>query len=227
MDARALDHVALWVADRDALADFLCGGLGMHVIERTDAFTLVGADARRGKLTLFAAEGPREPGALGRVVLRVSDVDRALAALPSGTAVERRDGLALFEGPERLGLGLTNSRPDGAEYDLDHVVLRVRDPASSFDALSGLGFEPDDGRLQVGDKSVLLERGDGAEPERPLLNHLALLVDSARRPLEEARTRGLEIADVVDAANTYAVFVWGPDRIKLEYVEHKPGFSLA
>ena len=36
----------------------------MHVIERTDAFTLVGADARRGKLTLFDAEGPRDPGAL-------------------------------------------------------------------------------------------------------------------------------------------------------------------
>ena len=31
--------------------------LGMHVIERTDDFTLVGADARRFKLTLFAAEG--------------------------------------------------------------------------------------------------------------------------------------------------------------------------
>ena len=35
-----------------------------------------------------------------------------------------------------------------------------------------------------------------------------------------------EIADIVDAANTYAVFVWGPDGIKLEYVEHKPTFSL-
>ena len=34
------------------------------------------------------------------------------------------------------------------------------------------------------------------------------------------------IADVVDAANTYAVFVWGPERVKLEYVEHKPSFSL-
>ena len=43
----------------------------MHEIERTDTFTLVGADARRGKLTLFDAEGPREPGALERVVLRV------------------------------------------------------------------------------------------------------------------------------------------------------------
>jgi catechol 2,3-dioxygenase-like lactoylglutathione lyase family enzyme len=226
VNTRALDHVALWVADRDELADFLCGGLGMHVIDRTDAFTLVGADARRGKLTLFAADGPREPGPLARVVLRVSDLDSALAALPSDVAVERRDGTAVFEGPQQLGLGLTSSNGNGVDYDLDHVVLRVRDPDASLDAFGELGFERDDGRLRVGDKGVVLEPGDGAEPERPLLNHLALLVDSAQRPLEEAKSRGLEIADVVDAANTYAVFVWGPDRIKLEYVEHKPGFSL-
>src|ERR671923_10358 len=56
MQANALDHVALWVADRDTLADFARRYLGMHVIERTDDFTLVGADARRGKLTLFDVE---------------------------------------------------------------------------------------------------------------------------------------------------------------------------
>ena len=30
----------------------------MHEIERTDRFTLVGGDARLGKLTLFDAAGP-------------------------------------------------------------------------------------------------------------------------------------------------------------------------
>ena len=45
-----LDHVALWVADRDRIADFLTTNVGMHVVERTDDFTLVGSDARRGKL---------------------------------------------------------------------------------------------------------------------------------------------------------------------------------
>jgi hypothetical protein len=34
------------------------------------------------------------------------------------------------------------------------------------------------------------------------------------------------LADVVDAPNTLAVFVWTPGRVKLEYVEHKPSFSL-
>src|SRR5437870_4349043 len=105
MKIQTLDHVALWVADRDRLADFLTTHVGMHVIERTDAFTLVGSDARRGKLTLFAAEGERDPGPLVRVALRVRDLDVALSALPKGMEIElREDGAALFEAPERLGL---------------------------------------------------------------------------------------------------------------------------
>jgi len=31
-----LDHVALWVADRDRIADFVTARVGMHVVERTD-----------------------------------------------------------------------------------------------------------------------------------------------------------------------------------------------
>src|SRR4051812_4277346 len=97
----SLDHVALWVTDRDALAGFLCDHLGMHEIDRTDKFTLVGSDARRGKLTLFAADGPRDPGPLERVVLRVRDLDAALAALPADVELQRDGhGLAAFPGPE-------------------------------------------------------------------------------------------------------------------------------
>ena len=53
-----------------------------------------------------------------------------------------------------------------------------------------------------------------------------MLVDSAEEHLEEARRRELEVEDVKDAPNTLAVFVRGPDGIRIEYVEHKPGFSL-
>jgi catechol 2,3-dioxygenase-like lactoylglutathione lyase family enzyme len=227
MKIETLDHVALWVADRDALADFLTGRLGMHVIERTEAFTLVGADARRGKLTLFAAEGPREPDRLARIALRVSDLEEALAELPADVPVERvSDGVATFDGPERLPLAFVETEA-GADYDLDHVAFRVRDPEAAFAALADLGFEARDGRLNAGDSYVVLEPGDPGAGERPLYNHLGLRVESAAEHVEEARRRGLEIADVVDAANTYALFVWGPDRIKLEYVEHKPTFSLA
>jgi hypothetical protein len=80
--------------------------------------------------------------------------------------------------------------------------------------------------LTAGEAYVDLVSGDGGEPERPLLNHLGLRVESAEAHIAEAKERGLEIADVVDAPNTYAVFVWGPERIKLEYVEHKASFSL-
>src|SRR4051795_4567117 len=166
-----LDHVALWVADRDAIAALLCGHLGMHEIERTDSFTLVGADARRGKLTLFAAEGPREPGVLERVVLRVNDLDAAVAALPEGLAVRRRGAAAVFEGPEGLGLGLVRAQTD-LDYDLDHVVLRVPDPGATTAALDAFGFEGRDGRVAVADKHLRLEQGGAGEGEgeRPLLN---------------------------------------------------------
>src|SRR5215212_8008960 len=92
----SLDHVALWVDDREPLAAFLCDHLGMHVIEETDTFTLVGIAAKLGKLTLFAAEGPRQRGALERIVLRVSSLDSVLSALPFATAATaaRRSAIA-------------------------------------------------------------------------------------------------------------------------------------
>lgn len=228
ISTNSLDHVALWVSQRDAIASFACDHLGMHVIEKTDDFTLVGADARRGKLTLFDAEGPRDPGPLERVVLRVGDLDAALQALPGDVDVQRDGELAKFDAPEGLGIGLVaaNGAP-GPDYDLDHVVLRVPDPGSTAEQLAQLGFEHDgNGRLSIADKDVRLERGDTDAGEKPLLNHIAVLVDSASEVQDEAERRGLEIDKFVDAANTLAVFVWGPDRIKLEYVEHKPGFAL-
>jgi catechol 2,3-dioxygenase-like lactoylglutathione lyase family enzyme len=226
MQIQTLDHVALWVSDRDRLSDFLTRHVGMHVIDRTEAFTLVGSDARRGKLTLFAAEGEREPGPLAHVGLRVRDLDAALSALPGGTEIElREDGSTLFDTFEGLRIALVEGR--GVDYDIDHVTLRVPDPDKSFKELLGYGFRGEDGRLVVGDSYIELEKGgDGQEPERPLLNHIALLVESAEDHIQEARRRGLEIADIKDAENTYAVFVWGPDRVKLEYVEHKESFSL-
>ena len=225
MKPNSFDHVALWVTQRDEIAQFLCDHLGMHEIERTDTFTLVGADARRGKVTLFDADGPRERGSLERIVLRVSDLDGALAKLPADVAVERDGDTAAFKGPEGVALGLVEKETD-LEYDLDHVVLSVPDPESAAEQFEELGFERRNGGVAVADKDVRLAPGGEDEPERPLLNHLALLVDSAGDVEREARERGFEIADIKDAANTLAVFLWGPNSVKVEYVEHKPGFSL-
>ena len=226
MKIEYLDHVALWVSDRDTLADFLTSHVGMHQIERTDAFTLVGADARRGKLTLFAAEGEREPGSLSRVGLSVTNLDRALEALPKGLEIELdADGSMGFDAPGGLRLALVEVN-DLSDYDIHHVLLRVPDPRRTFAELSELGFTVEDGSLYAGQAEVRFERGGRSQPERPLLNHFGLRVESAGDHIREAEERGLEIAEVKDAENTYAVFIWGPDRLKLEYVEHKASFSL-
>jgi hypothetical protein len=81
-------------------------------------------------------------------------------------------------------------------------------------------------RVEVGGAYVEFHQGEPGDPEKPLLNHLAVLVDSADEHINEARELGIEIDNIVDAANTYAVFVWGPERVRVEYVEHKPTFSL-
>jgi catechol 2,3-dioxygenase-like lactoylglutathione lyase family enzyme len=229
---KTLDHVAFWVADRDPIADFATSHLGMHVVDRTDKFTLVGSDARRGKLTLFDAEGPREPGALKHVALRVSDLAEALRMLPEGFGLERPDGGgAYFDVGEGLRLGLVEA-PTDVEYDLDHAALYSAEPDKAARSYVELGFEPADlapagvPRVEVGGAFVEFHPGDPGDPERPLLNHLAVLVDSAEEHIDEARDTGVEIDDVVDAPNTYAVFLRGPDRVRIEYVEHKPTFSL-
>jgi catechol 2,3-dioxygenase-like lactoylglutathione lyase family enzyme len=226
-----LDHVALWVADRDRIADFVTARVGMHVVERTDAFTLVGSDARRGKLTLFAAEGPREQGALKHVALRVSSLASALGSL-DGTQVERpREGEAYMDVSEGLRLGLVEA-PTEVEYDLDHVALWSHSPEETAETYLELGFSPASPgpsgtpRVEVGGAFVEFHQGEPGDPERPLLNHLAVLVESAEEHITEARELGIEIDNIVDAPNTYAVFVWGPERVKIEYVEHKPTFSL-
>jgi catechol 2,3-dioxygenase-like lactoylglutathione lyase family enzyme len=220
----SLDHVALWVDERQPLANFLCDHLGMHVIEETDTFTLVGIDAKLGKLTLFDAEGPRQRGALERVVLRVNDLASAIESLPSGIGV-RRDGVAAFEAPAGLPIGLVEA--EGRDFDLDHVVLGLVDPEAATTCLEEMGFERrPDGGVAVGDRYVRIVRGRTADGGRPLLNHLALLVDDAHEVQEEAEGHGLEIDDVKDAKNTFAVFLRGPEGVRIEYVEHKPGFAL-
>jgi catechol 2,3-dioxygenase-like lactoylglutathione lyase family enzyme len=226
MEVTSFDHVALWTAERDELARLLTECCGMHVIDRTDAFTLVGGDARRGKLTLFAAEPPRERGVLERIVVRVRSLDRVRGLLEeAGYEPESDGGSVVVEGPGGVRLAVVENGA-AADPDLDHVILTVPDPDATAAGLADLGLERDGDRLTVDDRHVVLRRGDAREGDRPLLNHLAFLVDSADRVEQEARAKGLEVEDVVDAPNTLAVFLRGPDRIRIEYVEHKPGFSL-
>jgi catechol 2,3-dioxygenase-like lactoylglutathione lyase family enzyme len=228
---KTLDHVAFWLDDRDRIAGFLTDHVGMHVIERTDRFTLVGRDALKGKLTLFDAEGPRERGALKHVALRVNDLDSALAQLPTDFPVERENGTAFLDLGDDVRIGLVEAQTE-TDYDLDHVALYSADPDQAAARYRDYGFdaaEPGESgapRVEVSGAFVEFHPGDPGAPERPLLNHLAVLVDSAEEHRRAAEERDIEVQDFVDAPNTLAVFVWLPEHVRLEYVEHKPTFAL-
>jgi catechol 2,3-dioxygenase-like lactoylglutathione lyase family enzyme len=223
VEPKTLDHVAFWLADREPIAEFLTSHVGMHVIDRQDNFTLVGADARRGKLTLFSAEGPREQGAFKHVALRVSDLAKAREALPDGAG----EDVELGQG---VRVHLVEAKTD-SEYDLDHVALYSADPEATAEEYRRYGFaaattSPEGHpRVEVGGAHIEFHPGEPGDPDKPLLNHLAVLVDSVDEHIAEAEDMGV-VENVVDAANTRAVFVWGPERVRIEYVEHKPEFAL-
>src|SRR3954465_799433 len=126
MEPKTLDHVAFWLADREPIAEFLTTKLGLHAIDRQDNFPLLGADARRGKLTLFDAEGPRERGALKHVALRVSSLDAV-----------GLDETSFGIGDVQL---LVVEAPTDVEFDLDHVALYSANPEETADAYLKLGF---------------------------------------------------------------------------------------
>jgi catechol 2,3-dioxygenase-like lactoylglutathione lyase family enzyme len=219
VDPRTLDHVAFWVADRQPVVAFCERHLGMHAITQEEGFTLMGSNARRGKLTFFDAEGPRDQGLLKHVGLRVSDLAQARAALPEGTP-------EVFDIGEGIHVTLVEG-PTDVDYDLDHVALWSAAPEVTAQHYRSYGFaDAGPKRVEVGGAFIELHVGEAHAAERPLLNHLAVLVDSADEVIADAGERSIEVESVVDAANTYAAFLWGPDRVRIEYVEHKPTFSL-
>jgi catechol 2,3-dioxygenase-like lactoylglutathione lyase family enzyme len=212
---RKLDHVALWVSDPDEAAGVLLSRLPFRVLEEGDDFLLVGRAPELGKLTFFEAPGPRGHGALVRVGIGV----------PCGT--ERTP----IELDDDLRIELVPSDPRG-EVDLDHVALRVADPGASVREWMRLGFEREEvagtvQRVRLGDSYVELHHGAPAPTDRPLLNHLGLLVGSAADARSAISELGLDVTKEVDAEHSHALFVTGPDGVEVEYIEHKESFALA
>lgn len=216
MEPYSLDHVALWVSDRDSLATFLCERLDVHVIDRTDRYTLVGPSGLAGKLTLFDAVGGTvlRPSRLVSVTLADEDASRE--------PLQTEDGLLLTFA----------AHPTAERHAVIGATFRCDDPAvSAARYVDGFGFEargvhPNVATLSVGEGTITLVREAAPDVECPLLNHLGLLVQSAQDHIDEATERGMTILDVVDAPNTYAVFLDGPDGVRIEFVEHKPEFAL-
>ncbi len=228
MKIQKLDHIALYMSDRETAAGFLTSYLGFHVVDRTDRYTLVGAGGRIGKLTLFdAPEGiePR-PESIERITIRVADVGLAAARLPEGAGVA--DGEYLFNGPERLPFALVHGEGYFTDYDLGCLVLRSGDPERSARGFVEMGFAPgeDATTVKAGDYRLRLVHSESGGSARDMLYHLGCLVDSAEDHRRQAEDQGLEIQDFVEGPNTRAVFVRGPEGVCVEYVEHKPTFSL-
>lgn len=220
-DLLALTGIGLAVADPAAMAGFLCDHLGMHELDRAADRVVVGAGGRAAVLSLMAAEGPRACGGLGRLILRVADVERAVAALPAGTAVAGdRFELARFRGPEGIELGFTLVAGGGIDYDIDHVRLSVSDPDATRRALAQAGFVPRSRALHVADKYLALAAAPGPS-ERSLLHHIALRVESVEAVAAKARARGLEV-DEPAAADPVGLVLPGPERIRLRFSAQMP-----
>ena len=187
----------------------------MHVIDRQDNFTLIGSHARHGKLTLFDAEGPRDRGALKHVGLRVSSLD--------GTGSRSRS-------PTTSRSGSSRPRP---RWSTTSTTSRcyTADPEATAEAYLDYGFasaEPRDGvpRVEVGGAYVEFHRGDPGDTTGRCST--TLRCSSIRRRTTSATPRRSASRSSVSSTRRtrYAVFVWGPDRVRIEYVEHKPSFSL-
>ncbi len=215
MRPQRLDHLALYVADPQAVTQNLLSRLPFRVIEETDEFVLVGRSPELGKLTLFRAPGPRERGSLVNVGI----------GIPCATA-----STTLVAG-EGLDLELVPSAPDG-DIDISHIALRVPDPVKSVRTWLAFGFEragtvgPAE-RVRLGSTYLVLHPGPVDETRRPLLNHLGLLVESADETRRAAANLGFEIEREVEGDESLALFVCGPDGVEVEYIEHKPSFAFA
>lgn len=224
VDLLALAGVGLAVSDPAATAGFLCQHLGMRELERDGDRVVVGAGGRAATLSLIAAEGPRERGALGRLILRVADVERAVAALPAGTPVEGdRFELAKFQGPEGIELGFTLVAGGAIDYDVDHLRLRVSDPEATRVALAQAGFLPRAHALHVADKYIALAAAPGPT-ERPLLHHIGVRVESVESVesvAAEARAQGLDV-DESATDGAAEVVLPGPERIRLRFSARTP-----
>lgn len=230
MKIRKLDHIALYMRRRDAAAAFLTSHLGFHVVDHTDRYTLVGAGGRLGKLTLFdAPEGTSTaPGTIERINVRVADPESAADRLPPEVVIEQRDGGYIFSGPEELRFALVSGAGNFTDYDLEGLVLRSEAPEESARHFVEMGFSPgeDATTVRAGEYRLHLVPSEPNTETQGMLYHLGCLVDSAQEHREEAEERGLEIQDFVEGPNTLAVFVRGPENVIVEYVEHKPTFSL-
>jgi hypothetical protein len=211
-----LDHIALYVPDPDGVAARILSQLPFRIIEESDEFVLIGRDPELGKLTLFHADPPRDAGVVRSVGI----------GIPCAT-VERT-----IEIGDGLRLDLVPADPEG-EVEVAYLAVVTPDSASSARDWLRFGFGPAPKgasgvpHVRLGAQHVELHAGKPEPTSRPLLNHLGLLVESLDEVRAWVDSTGVAVNREVDAENSRALFLDGPDGIELEYIEHKPSFALA
>ena len=218
-----LDHVAIHVRDRDAFAQSLTSQLDVHVIERTDHFTLVGAHADHGKLTLLDAVDDRDPTP-NRIVSLVLAESPGTAGSPP---LVLQGGLVLtFANIDDLG----SAWADTPRHALVAVAVRADDPQAAAAQLQA-GHElrigtvgHDHAVLDVGEEDghgrITLTREHWGDDDRPsMLDHVGIRVTDAQARREQFEQAGATIEKWVDAEHSRAVFVAGPEGLLIEYVE--------
>ncbi len=218
-----LDHVAIHVRDRDAFTRELTSRLDVHVIEQTDRFTLVGAHADYGKLTLLDAVDDRDP-----TPNRIVSLVLAEASGSAGSPPEVMPG----------GLVLTFAKVDDLGADWAHtphhalvaVAVRAEDPpaaAAQLEAghdvrVGAVGH--DHAVLEVGEENgngrITLTRETWSDDDRPsMLDHVGIRVADAQAWRDHFERTDAVIDRWVEAAHSKAVFVEGPEGLLVEYVE--------
>src|SRR5918994_4924122 len=159
-----LDHIAIYMNDRDEAAAFLTTHLGFHIVDHTERYTLVGAGGRLGQLTLFDA--PRDttpsPGEISRITIRVADPEAAAAELPSEAGAEPLDDGYSFTGPEGLPLALVPGTGEFTDYDLEGFALHSGSPEESARTFVEMGFAPTDDATTVRAGEYLVRLTDSA-----------------------------------------------------------------
>lgn len=217
-----LDHVAIHVADRAAFVGALVDQLDVRVLEQTDRFTLVGAHAEHGKLTLLDAADDRPPTPSRIVSIMLAESAGTAAAPP----VTLDGGLVLtFASVADLG-------PDWAgtpRHAVVGVTLRAQDPPLAGARLEAehhmrLGMVgPDHAVLDVGERPsfgrITLSRESWSADEPSMLDHVGIRVEDAEAWRAAAESSGLDVTRWVEAAHSRAVFVSGPEQLLLEFVE--------
>jgi len=224
-EPRVLDHLAIHVADRAAATEELLAAFDVHVIERNERLTLIGADAQHGKITLLDAvdDAPPVPRELVSIVL----AERAGSAVPP--PVRLASGLVVtFGSVDDLG-------PDWSDvprHALVGITLRVDDPTVSAARLAAqhgmhvTSARPDVAVLEVagpgaGEGRITLMREHWDHEDGPgMLDHIGVRVLDAERWRAHALELDATVVRWIDAEHSRAVFVAGPEDLLIEFVEH-------